>query len=311
MEYEIIVFDSGSQKSIKIEEDEFLKIRNARVYYFETIYLEDMLNLVTENYFEFEKELLSITAREMIFNENDYYYIQKCRNQIVRRIVNLLSACRMYFDHSYHHICNIYGKDSEIGDQFKKETESQYNQKFGYRVMEALRNYSQHRGIPFHVIRFSGNWQDIDSEEHSKLRFTVDPIIRVSNILKDGNFKPVILKEMLEKETKDGLDIRPLIREYIEGIGIIHEKLRELINKDVQNWEEILEKAIENGRNVVVGDDKPTIVYIMASGKEDQYIERISIFREFIERRRALVRRNCNFTNFRKRYASNEIPKKE
>ena len=48
----------------------------------------------------------------MIFHDDTYFSFSLERNLVNRRIVNLLSAGRMYLDQSRQHIENIYGADS-------------------------------------------------------------------------------------------------------------------------------------------------------------------------------------------------------
>ena len=217
----------------------------------------------------------------------------------------------MYLDQSIHHIKNIYGENSDNVNLVKKETASQYDKNFGYRVMEALRNYVQHRGLPIHSILFSGKWLDIDSDENRRLLYTVVPSISVSELAEDDKFKQTVLKEMLAIQSNDDIDIRPLIRDYVEGIGKIHEKVRELIHTDVNKWEGILSDTINKFQNEFGAEESLAGLAIVAKKDDSHWAERITIFEEFIEKRQALENKNRIFGNLHKSYASNEIRKKD
>ena len=311
MKYGISKIVMGFSGFIDIDEVEYKCIKDARDNLFEMLFLEEKLDFVTENFHEYETELLSIASRSMIFHDVDYFSMSRERNIVSRRIVNLLSACKMYLDQSIHHIKNIYGENSDNVNLVKKETASQYDKNFGYRVMEALRNYVQHRGLPIHSILFSGKWLDIDSDENCRLLYTVVPSISVSELAEDDKFKQTVLKEMLAIQSNDDIDIRPLIRDYVEGIGKIHEKVRELIHTDVNKWEGILSDTINKFQNEFGAEESLAGLDIVAKKDDSHWAERITIFEEFIEKRQALENKNRIFGNLHKSYASNEIRKKD
>jgi hypothetical protein len=308
MKYEISTLVADSAGDIEIDEDEFKLIKNSKANLLESLYLEENLDFLLENYYEYELELLSIASRSMIFMEEYINPTHQKRNVVVRRIANLLSTCEMYFDQSCHHISNIYGKNSVIGDKLQQERSSQYDQKFGYRVMEALINYTKHRGVPFHSLIFSGQWLDIDSEEDSRLHYSAIPLIKVIELINDKKIKQIVLQEMLGNESKDGLDIRPLIRDYIEGIGKIHEKTRELIQPDINLWEDTINRTITKFQNEYQAANLDAIA-IVALDDINHLVERNIINKNSILRRHSLESKNSIFVNLHKRYASNEIRK--
>src|SRR6266496_357631 len=155
MRYGISKIVMGLSGFIEIDEAEYARIKGARKNLFEALFLEEKLDLVTANFYEYETDLLSIASQMMIFNDDDHFSMSRKRNLVSRRIVNLLTAGRMYLDQSIQHIANIYGKDSETLSRVKSEFALQYDQSLGFRVMEALRNYVQHRGFPIHTLIFT------------------------------------------------------------------------------------------------------------------------------------------------------------
>lgn len=311
MEYMITTIVAGSPGFIEIDETEYKRIKAALANLFELLLFEEKLDLVTENFQEHEAELLSIASREMVFHNYDYFLMSHERHVVARRIVNLLSACRMYLDQSIHHINNIYGEKSNNANLLKDEIGTQYKLNFGYRVMEALRNYTQHRGFPIHSMQFSGEWLDWDSEKDSRLLHTVIPLINTSKLAEDRKFKQRVLDEMLSMKNKDSIDIRPLIRNYVEGIGKIHERVRESIRPDAEKWEGIVNSAIKTYQDEFGADASLAGLAIVTKSDENHSVEQIGISKRFIERRQALESKNRIFVNLHKRYASNEIRTKD
>ena len=113
MKYIISTEVYGSPGYIEISESRYHLISDSQKYLLETLFLEEKLDYVMENYYELEIELVSIASRMMIFHNLDHFSMTKDRNTISRRIANLMSSCRMYLDQSIHHLINIYGKKSK------------------------------------------------------------------------------------------------------------------------------------------------------------------------------------------------------
>jgi len=297
----------GFTDFVEIDEAEYLLIKNARQNLLEVLFLEEKLDLVTENFYEYETELLSIASRMMIFNNDDHVAMSRERNLIGRRIVNLLSAGRMYIDQSVQHVEKIYGIPSPNLETIKNEIKIQYDKSLGYRVMEALRNYVQHRGFPIHSMKFSHRRVDIDDD--FQLLHRAIPLIGVAELAEDGNFKKSVLEELKNIQHNDWVDAKPLIREYTEGICNIHEKVREIVRPDLVKWERILDDTIEKFQNKF-GKDVPLAGLIIAPTENDgRWAETETIHKGSIERRQALEKKNRVFVNLHKRYASNEIRK--
>lgn len=307
MRYGISKIVAGFDGFIEIDEAEYRRIKSARENLFEALFLEEKLDLVTANFYEYETDLLSIASQMMIFNDDDHFSMSRQRNLVSRRIVNLLTAGRMYLDQSVQHVANIYGRDSEILSRVKSEIVLQYDQSLGFRVMEALRNYVQHRGFPIHTLLFS--YKRVGTDTEPQLLYRVIPIISVTELNEDGNFKKSVLKELDAIQNKNQVDARPLIREYIESIGKIHEKIREIIRPDLEEYERVLNDTIQKFKNEF-GEQIPLAgLAIVIEQDDERWLETITIFKEFMERRRALEKRNLTFNNIHIAHASNEIRK--
>ena len=54
----------------------------------------------------------------------------------------------------------------------------------------------------------------------------------------EGGLKPSILVEL--KQLGERVDVLPLVREYVAGLSSVHERLRELSDRDVLKWEATL-----------------------------------------------------------------------
>ena len=309
MKYSITKIVNDSPGFIDIDQEEFEHISMSIENLFELLKIEDNFDLIIENFLEYEEELLSISLRNMITHFPDYFGANQSRNTISRRITNLLNTCEMYLDHTPHHLSNIYGKDSITNKLFNDETHHQYDKYFGYRVLESIRNYSKHRGFPIQSISFPGSWIDVNDEEKSRLMYSTIPLINLSKISEDGKrrIKRAIINEMIEKSKKGYIDIRKLIREYIEGISEIQEKIRESMQSDTKNWEDTIDNVFNKYKDKF-GEKLITGTLAIVEREDDNHFSiKKTIFTEFIERRHLLENKNQSFVNLTKRFASNVI----
>jgi hypothetical protein len=245
MSYAITKLTLGSPGIIEIPKEQYQNIKSAREALFEVLYLEEKFDIVIENYLEYETELVSSSARWMLFRDQNYLWFQRERNLISRRIANLLSACKQYLDQCVHHINNIYGKDSTISFELETLKSSQYDTQLGYRAMEALRNYAQHRGFPVHSVTF--NTRVVERDSNNKTLFALTPYIDLIILEKDKKFKKTILHELRKHGEK--VDVKPLIRNYIEGIGAIHSHIRKTLSADIIQWDKEIKDVIDLYKN--------------------------------------------------------------
>ena len=183
MKYGITKIVLGFPGFIEIEEKEYVRYLQALSALSEALYLEEKFDFVIGDYSEYVEELLILGARNMIYPNQFLSKAHEERRIICRRIVNLLSACKLYLDQIIHHLSNIYGSDSEQIALVIEEKSNQYDNLLGYRVMEALRNHVQHRGYPIHTIKYSSRLV----EDH--VLYTVIPQIEIKYFIDDKKFK--------------------------------------------------------------------------------------------------------------------------
>ena len=103
----------------------------------------------------------------------------------------------------------------------------------------------------------------------------VIPKIWVKEFVNEGGLKKSVLKELLAPQYKDGIDIRPLIREYIEGIGKIQEKIRELTQFDVQRWEGAFSDTRKRFQDEYGSDINITHIAVVAKSDENKIVDSI------------------------------------
>jgi hypothetical protein len=298
-DYKLTTWDEQATHYVRLSTAEFEEIRAAKANLLEALFIEEKMDIIIENYLELENDILASSARQMVQTDFSYSSAQSQRNRFSRRIINLLSACRGYLDQACHHISNIYGEDSQVAAAFVTSTHEQHDSRLGYRLMEALRNYVQHRGSPLHAVSHGGRW--IESDRGKQLKFTSRILMRVSDLAEDSKFKKPILDE-LKQFAKEEVDLQPFVREYVAGLSVIHQRLRDRLSHDLTNWEKVIYSALERFRLSFPEQAASSGNVFAMSANEEVWLSS-----EFIEARRRLNQKNRNLANLAARYVTNKI----
>jgi len=296
--YRLSTWDEQDRNYIELSASEFEEIKSAKSNLIEAMFIEEKMNILVEGYLEWETELLAVGARYMVQQDFSYLSIVSQRDLLARRMITVLTTCKGYLDHTPHHIFNIYGKDSPTADEFEKAKSEQYDGRFAYRAMEQLRNYVQHRGWPFHIISREG--KRVESEYGVRLRFSTGTLLQVSELIKDTgfNWKKTVLHELEEKGKN--LELQPLVREYIAGLSIVNQRLRDKMKTDVRKWEKIISTAIDRIHQTF---PEQAVGTIFAFGMNEE----IWLSRDYIDARRALEEKNMAVPHLHTHFVTNEI----
>lgn len=232
MTYRIHGVSTSGGKLAEVERADYDRILLHRDTFLEFLYLEEKFDLLMENYFTFEEQVLTSSLRYLIFSGRVHDQIQEIRLSITRALINLLSTCRLYLDQSSHHLSNAFGKGSKHMSDHKAARSEEYDASLSYRILEALRNHAQHRGYPFHVVTFSSSLVEAQPGAPSVTR--IIPKLSKKKLEEEGGFKRKVLDQLAELD-EDQIDLRPHIRSYIDSIQRIHSKLRENFEPEVAN----------------------------------------------------------------------------
>lgn len=154
MEYGITKRLIGQPNFLEISREKFDEAKVANESLGETLRIEEKFNIILENYREFESELLSLCLNQAIFSNRTWSSFQNEIHIVNRRVLNLLTTCRLYVDQIPHNINSIY-RDKHSTELVEQKMAQEYDSYLGYRVIEALRNYAQHRGLPVFQLQYN------------------------------------------------------------------------------------------------------------------------------------------------------------
>lgn len=305
--YVTFIIENGPQKNLTaISKDQFNNIKNAKENLVNMLYIEEKFNFIVENFFELEHDLLKVTLNKVYFPSYtvDWSLSVSDIHLINRRLINLLTTTKLYLDQVTHDINMINHGIPGLTEQIKKQTNYQYDNVLGYRVMEALRNYVQHRGLPVHVLSY--NYKSTDEnqllEDTIETEHSISPMIRLADLEKDGKFKKAVLNEL--KQLGDKINIKNYTREYIESLFQIQKFLRDTLNIAVYKWEDI----INNAFSIHTTNNSDVKVIVIGEQLPNGFItNRLYITSDYIKRRKGLESKNSNLSNISRKIITTDV----
>ncbi len=300
MRYAITRRVLGEKRSVDVTEAEFREAKAAKTKLMHALSIEEKLDYVLGNFSEVERQLLDAALHNMLFSDVSWSKAVAGVHTISRRIVNLLTACRLYLDQVAHHVREVYGGGSPEAQSLEDKKSEEYNSHLGYRVMDALRNHVQHRGLP--VSGVTQHSERLHRSPDSLFKNTVTPWLKVASLAEDPKFKKSVLKEL--QAIGDRVDIKPLIREYVASIGAVHAIVRERMKQDIADWEAVLTSILD--RFKAAGGDLVGLA-VVAMDEKGAYVDYVDVFDDLLKRRKQLEAKNRHLTHIAKHFVTSEV----
>lgn len=289
---------------LDISEQEFLSGVSAQRALLAMTGIEQKFDLLFSNYADYERELLDLSLREVLQQDRQWQSAQDEIAGVSRRLANLLSAARLYLDQVVgHDLLAVFGQSSSLPEQIRAKAAEQYDTRLGYRAMEGLRNVVQHRSMPVHRLTFPN-----DRVVAGWVRTRVIPSTEVSS-LRNVGLKPDVLAE-LEALGKH-VALTPLVRDYVEGLGTVHEAVRSLASDQVAAWDEVLASMQARGTARWGGGDKRAFLLLHYDTDPDLPVESVQVFTDISGYRRAFERRNRLLGHRVQRFVSSECSQED
>jgi hypothetical protein len=304
--YKISIFAIGPQEYIDITEEDYYEIKESHQFVSLGLALEEKLDLLVENYVELEKELLDMAIQYSIFSGSIETLLTESRHRVNRRLVNLLTAIRLYHDQIAHALSTRYGKDSNQFKGFKKFANTQYDSQLSYRAIEAIRNHIQHASLPITAIdfpmkRIESDTKKSNSEIPIKIECKITPYIGIKRLEENPKFKKQVLNELRNiANKKNNVELIPLVRQYIVCIGHIHNNLRSLCCADLDAAKNTILKFRDRAKSKTEG--LSAIQYT----PDNTYSDYVSLTERAINRWQDLHRKNNNFDRAAVTFVSSE-----
>jgi hypothetical protein len=224
----------GRVPELTISNEQFEAVADARAILTSAFAIEESYDLLIGNYVEVEQELLAATAINAVRDLHEYHDFFELRSTINRRVVNLLTATRLYLDQTPQRLADCASDPEGARSEFKQRTHDHYDATFGYRFLEALRNHVQHCGLAVHHLSLNKKW--IGEGENQVLELSIQPFAEKRYLIMDGGFKQKVLDEMPKQVV-----LTLVIREYLQCIGDLHKLVRSHATERVKEARKTIE----------------------------------------------------------------------
>ena len=162
----------------------------------------------------------------------NYLMLERMTLNVNRLIINYLSSCRTFLDHTEFKLKRVYGEKSQRFIVFKTATALEYDNNFSYRFLYKLRNYTQHCGMPLGGIKFSSKEEP---EFSGNITNTLSIYFDRNRLLEFDKWGSPVEEELRKLPTE--CDIIPYIQEFKKSL----DRLNLVLIKD--NIAKLIESA--------------------------------------------------------------------
>jgi len=286
----------GKPFRLPISEQRFKALKEAWSNLKHFAHIEEEWDAVVQNYVELEKTLIEAALRDMVVSDKDYFTFQEARLRFCVRLSNLLSTCKAYLDHTPQHLGLIAPRYPYV-EEFKTFASVEYDKRFGYRFMEALRNYAQHRGLPIHTTQYNSAW--VEGGENGMLSHSVATHVSLNILRRDKDFKRSVIKDVAE----DRLHTEPLVRDYLEGLSAVHVSMRQRLSEPFEAASKTVREAI--AEYIAAAKEGDAIaIHAIELEPPNTWLQQVPLFEELIQVTEKLRRRNRPMVNLKRRFVT-------
>lgn len=289
----------GNPPKIEIDANRYAELKNAKEIQVAALHVEAIFEMLIRNYKEFEREILTLTLAHVVRDYPTWAGMFSDRFLLIRRLANLLTTARLYIDQAKHTVSsssvNLGCTKSQVEAAFSR----QYDKLVGYRIMEALRNHIQHRGVAVMGVSYLGRIEEREDGE-PLWNFGLDLMLDMESLRRDESFKESVLRE-IELLPQEKRDLVLFVRQYVEGLGHVQEQLCGLIQSAIDVADDAIDKAVTDWTKA--GHD-PIGLSAVRFREDSTAEEHVYVLRNTKEKRAELVAENGSFANFSRRFVS-------
>jgi len=128
---------------------------------------------------------------------------------VSQKVTNLLSSTSAFLSHTDRQLQKVYGKESTEWKMWDERRKDLHASSFAYRFLYELRNFAQHRDLPFSNLNFTGE----RSADDAPMVFKIGALIVRDGLLNDGYDWKKLRVEIQQQPAV--FDLLPLIAEYL------------------------------------------------------------------------------------------------
>lgn len=230
----------GSTHEVALTQSEFVQAQQSYLHLELTVAGEEKFDAIARDFLDFESDMIKSALEVSLVGFGAGIELMAARRLFNCRLSNLLSAIRAYTDYMRHATKVLFDED-ERSRVVLNRFSHHYDTSFGYRVLEALRNYSQHCGFPIHSVKYSTSV--LRDKVGAPMKNTIAPLLDINTLKSPGQFKSTVLRELEAKG--NSINLKSPIREYVACIADVHDLFRGHVTPVAYAANESLERLIK------------------------------------------------------------------
>ena len=185
------------------------------------------LQLNLKDYAKFINETSSISVASLDIKTLTSESLLLEANKLV---LNILFAFKFFIDNAETYLKRKFGKNSTEVDDYKKLLSQHYDDKFAYRFLSKLRDYSIHIRFPMEGLGFKA---EKNTKNPEKMFDAIELLVSLETIQAEkGTFRG-IHEELLNLE--EDVDLRPLIYDLSQSILDIQDYIYALQSDTIED----------------------------------------------------------------------------
>lgn len=238
----MLLTGSGRPTYVPINATKFRALKAAIDGLYEALLVEEAFDAVMQNYAVYERGQMRLILDYVVDQDHHYSVMDDARRKSALHLDNLLSSARSFLDSTPKRLKAIGG--ATLQAKFLDATHRAYDSLRGYQLMEALRNYAQHRGSSITGMTWGLSRSDKGGPlgDDFKLIHTVEARLHVDLIEHEFKAKDRPLLHQLAE--KGSINLTPLVREYVVGLNRVVRDVRKQLEKRETGWHELNENAL-------------------------------------------------------------------
>lgn len=219
------LLDAGSYPAT-LSRTEYDELRQAINVIDALWYLEESYDVLLQNAIELETTVAHLTANQRANISSSPDEVDLEVRLLNRKLTNFLASARAFVD-------SIKARFSQAGKPLSDKISSleaffseQFDTEFSYRLMEALRNHTQHRAAAIRqYLTAADTWHSAQGKAVPVL--SVSPQIEQAALINNKKLRSKTLKEVTEI-CGPMIDLMPHLNTYVQCFGKIVDKARAL-----------------------------------------------------------------------------------
>lgn len=198
---------------------------------------EDKWDLVVENFREYESQLVSTSVDQLTIRDKRIPRFFEVGRFHARRLVNLLSAAKLYVDH----LKKVVPKAGTVSvPSLVGRIDAAYRDDHDYQLVMELRNHLQHAGLP---ISGSMGSSRVGTPDLVQFLFYYTVRLDVKRFLQDESVCRT-LRNRLSESGEAYVDLNRSIRRFVEILSNLHDAYRE-------HLQPVLDSSVEALRDLI------------------------------------------------------------